>query len=119
MMNVSYTLTDGHSVVRNDGAVIPACADNTDWISYQQWLAAGNVANPAVVDTANLWRLYQAKALDALNESDVTILRCVENGVAVPAAWAQYRKSLRAIVSSASGDPSVPLVARPPYPTGT
>ncbi len=37
------------SVVRSDGAVIPADPDNADWQAYQAWLTAGNTPAPAPV----------------------------------------------------------------------
>jgi len=65
------------------------------------------------------WAAYQAKAHASLSASDTTIIRCAENNVAVPAAWATYRSSLRAIVGAASGDPTQPLPVKPAYPAGT
>jgi hypothetical protein len=53
----------------------------------------------------------------ALDASDVTILRCVESGVAVPTDWVAYRKALRAIVSGS--EMNTPLPPPPPYPPGT
>jgi hypothetical protein len=41
-----YTLTSTSSVLRDDGALIPADDCNTDWRAYQSWLAAGNAALP-------------------------------------------------------------------------
>lgn len=35
----------------------------------------------------------------ALSKSDVTVIRCAEDGVVVPALWIAYRKELRAIVN--------------------
>ena len=67
---------------------------------------------------AQAWAAYQAQALAALGESDKTMLRCLENAVPVPAIWAQYRKTLRAIVGAASGTPGA-LPAVPAYPAGT
>ncbi len=52
----------------------------------------------------------------ALDASDRTLLRCLENGVAVPSAWAQYRTALRAIVA---GGTATALPTRPAYPAGT
>lgn len=64
------------------------------------------------------WQKYQGEAQVALNKSDVTLLRCVENGVAVPAEWAAYRNALRAIIRSEQGDHTSPLPTRPDYPQG-
>jgi hypothetical protein len=65
------------------------------------------------------WTQYQQQAMSALTESDRTILRCYENGVAVPPQWAAYRKSLRAIVAATAGDTAQALPAKPAYPSGT
>lgn len=65
------------------------------------------------------WATYKASAQSALDDSDITILRCYENGVTVPAEWTAYRKALRAIVSSQSGDAAKSLPTRPTYPVGT
>lgn len=65
------------------------------------------------------WSVLQAQAQSALDASDITMIRCVEHGVAVPAEWATYRAALRAIVRATSGDPTQPLPARPAYPAGT
>lgn len=69
--------------------------------------------------SADAWLAHQASAQIALDASDVTILRCYENDVAVPPAWSTYRKALRAIISAASGDPTQPIPAKPAYPSGT
>jgi hypothetical protein len=58
---------------------------------------------------------HSGAAQAALDKSDVTILRCAENGVAVPAAWAIYRAALRASVGGAPNS----LPAQPAYPQGT
>ncbi|WP_426050614.1 hypothetical protein [Brevundimonas sp. SL161] len=60
---------------------------------------------PAPVD----WISPARQALDA---SDVTILRCVECGIAVPEAWADYRQALRDVVRLGEG----PLPTRPAWP---
>lgn len=71
------------------------------------------------MQTAKLWTEYQSTAQSALDKSDVTILRCTENSVAVPTAWATYRAALRAIVRATTGDATQPLPTRPAYPSGT
>jgi hypothetical protein len=81
--------------------------------------AAGVFSAPSAPAAQVLWSQYQSKAQYALAESDVTVLRCYENTVAVPAAWGAYRKALRAIIGAASGDPTQPLPTRPAYPAGT
>jgi hypothetical protein len=53
----------------------------------------------------------------ALDLSDITMIRCFEHSVAVPAAWTAYRATLRAIVSGTST--TAPLPAMPAYPAGT
>jgi len=65
------------------------------------------------------WGHMQLQARDALTASDVTVTRCAENSVKVPKEWADYRKSLRLILSSKSGDAIKGLPAAPPYPEGT
>lgn len=74
---------------------------------------------PAVNPAAVAWIALQGEAHTALEDSDLTVLRCAENGIAVPAAWATYRKALRAIVGAASGDATEGLPAKPSYPAGT
>src|SRR5579872_526511 len=60
---MTYTLTSGSSVIRDaDGATIPANPLNTDWQTYQAWIAAGNTPNPAPasptpVPTCQIWQL--------------------------------------------------------------
>lgn len=52
------------------------------------------------------------RARAALAASDVTLLRCLEEGIAVPEAWATYRAALREVVRTGDG----PLPTRPPWP---
>lgn len=76
-----------------------------------------------VIDTgaevADAWSSSKQQAMLALAASDITVLRCVEVGLALPVEWASYRQDLRALIGSAQtlGAPSLP--ARPDYPPGT
>jgi hypothetical protein len=83
-------------------------------------LTDDEVAAARAPTAAQLWANYQAQAQASLDKSDVTILRCAENGVAVPAAWATYRADLRAITGAkTAGDPTQSLPGVPAYPAGT
>jgi hypothetical protein len=42
-----YKLTTSTSILRADGASIPADQENTDYSAYLQWLAEGNTPEPA------------------------------------------------------------------------
>ncbi|MFM0405216.1 hypothetical protein [Paraburkholderia dipogonis] len=77
--------------------------------------AAQIAAQQAAAD----WAARQELAKAELDASDVTLIRCFENGIPLPPAWAEYRKALRAIVGVASGDATQPVPVRPDYPTGT
>ena len=94
-----YTPTAGETVA--DGDVLP----DIETLHEASYIAARAAA------------ALKISAQEALDRSDITILRCYENAVAVPAAWQTYRTELRAIVSGAS--PSTELPARPEYPEGT
>lgn len=61
----------------------------------------------------------QVVARVMLDESDITVIRCAEAGVQVPAAWRDYRAALRAIVSAQSVSESTQLPPRPDYPPNT
>lgn len=94
-----YTPASGETVV--DGDVLP----DIETLHEASYIAARAAA------------ALKVSAQDALDRSDITVLRCHENAVAVPAAWQTYRTELRAIVSGTS--PATELPARPEYPEGT
>jgi len=53
----------------------------------------------------------------ALDASDVTVLRCYEHGIPLPAEWQSYRAALRPIAAGTSSATVLP--AMPAYPAGT
>ena len=55
-------------------------------------------------------------AQDALDKSDITVMRCVEAGMALPPEWVTYRRALRDVIAGKSAGP---LPARPAYPAGS
>ena len=76
-------------------------------------------ADPPAPTDAALWLARQDQATIALKESDITVLRCLERGEAVPPEWTTYRTELRAIISATSGDPTQPFSTKPAYPAGS
>lgn len=75
------------------------------------------VAAERTITEAERLIILKNNAQGALNRSDITILRCIENSVTVPEAWQAYRQELRDIVSGASTATTLP--ERPDYPEGT
>jgi hypothetical protein len=94
-----YTPVSGETVA--DGDILP----DIETLHEASYIAARAAA------------ALKVAAQEALDTSDITILRCYENAVAVPAAGHAYRTELRAIVSGTS--PATELPARPEYPEGT
>jgi len=116
---MTYSIGATGGIIRDaDGASIPADERNSDYQAYQKWVGSGGLPTP-YNDGAAKWALLQSEARGALDDSDKTILRCIEHGVAVPSAWADYRAALRAIISAVNGDASQGLPAKPAYPAGT
>lgn len=96
-----------------DGEVLFAEAPTTEQLAG----AFPDYSPPLSVE----WQDYRARAQALLDKSDVTILRCYEKSVPVPAEWAAYRDSLRAVVGAKlPGAGAIePLPMAPPYPAGT
>jgi len=59
-----YTLTNTTTILRADGASIPADPANIDYQAYQAWLAAGNTPTPAPVPTTAQQTLAQIVAIE-------------------------------------------------------
>jgi len=114
-----YILRTDGCVIRDDGATIPPDPANSDYVAYLAWVDAGNTATLYQEPAEQVWLQYQAKAITMLNDSDTTIIRCAEHGVAVPDEWKAYRAALRAIMRAKSGDATQALPTKPAYPAGT
>lgn len=59
----------------------------------------------------------QTKAQQLLDDTDLTIIRCAESGIAVPEVWRAYRADLRAIRAEAVNVLDFPVM--PEYPEGS
>lgn len=111
---------DGHSVYPLDPGVSAVAVANGVAVQTGYLFDGAMFTAPVTPPSATaLWTAYQGQAKAALDESDITILRCYENAVVVPSTWAAYRKALRTIVSAAAGDPTQPLPVKPAYPAGS
>ena len=71
--------------------------------------------NEAAQAAENAPAVLKVTAQTALDKSDVTLIRCAENGVVVPLEWAAYRKALRSVISGAASI----MPTQPAYPAGT
>lgn len=68
---------------------------------------------------AETFASLQADASTALSESDRVVLRCYEDGIAVPSDWVAYRRDLRALIAVTSVDSTLTMPSKPAYPPGT
>jgi len=95
-----------------------------DDVAFEYLLPAGcvritQVEADAIINppstAAQLQAEFCASAQVALDKSDTTMMRCVEDGIAAPVAWITYRKALRAIASGTDTTSTV-LPVQPEYP---
>ena len=130
---MAYNIENWYWIVGDEQGVYSSARGeyvSTNDATYLAWVGAGN--RVTAIDTqANLIGVFQAAyplgwphfalqnaAQAALDKSDITLLRCAENGVSIPSAWGDYRKALRAIING-SDSTSTSLPATPAYPSGT
>ena len=116
---MTYTLTSSSSVIRSDGATIPADSNNVDYQVYLAWLSAGNTPTPYTPPNT-----LPAEAQSALTASDETMKRIQEAVIlgtttwttADVVAWVNYRRALRELLTSTTVGT---LPTKPAYPQGT
>jgi len=130
----TMTVTTGFGYLKDSGGIVTAkcelpagdheikegytyveVADKTAldavFVGYSEGTVAGTV------EAAQAKTLLKGQAQAALDKSDITLLRCVENGVAIPAEWVTYRAALRPIAKGESQATELP--EQPSYPEGT
>ena len=109
-----FQLSDGQDITgiafEANGIAYPA---NWTLLASDDELAAVGVKKitpePVAVDDTAL------HATQALQASDIVLLRCFEADISLPTEWKAYRATLRQIIRDGSGT----LPDRPKYPAGT
>ena len=109
------------TMTTESGSVIEFKATPDDVMDYGRDLyeraLLGEFGAPTIVqDYYNKIALEKRDLIrKALASSDLTLLRCVENGIIFPVAWVNYRASLRSLLSSTLNADTV-IPERPAYP---
>ncbi len=126
----SVTITEPNQTPDQINATTIAPPDAISTFKNGKW-ATDNAKKTAAEALARrvLLDALKQKAIDALDASDKTIVRCAEKNIRVPADWAIYRDDLRKIITNASEDtfalnalaagalPDLP--PHPDFPAGT
>jgi hypothetical protein len=118
---MTYNLTSSYSVIRSDGATIPADPNNVDYQVYLAWLSAGNTPTPY---TPDLLTPFIASVQSALDNTDTTMHRISEAislGLTTATAtdvvaYVNYRRALRVLLKSTTVGT---LPTKPAFPVGT
>lgn len=115
---------DIHKVEQIPGDAVEVSAEDYAKLLQAQYLGKRITSNeegcPVAIEpppptAEELAVMNKAAAAIALADSDITVLRCYENGVKVPADIVSYRKTLRSIVKGETTD-TVP--EKPKAPKG-
>lgn len=115
-MKYKYVITDGqaHDLRFVDDDYTP---ESGETVVSGDILPDIETLHEASYIAARTAEVLKVSAQEALDKSDITILRCYENAVAVPVTWQAYRTELRGIISGTSSAPELPTM--PEYPEGT
>jgi len=90
---VTYWLPDRSSHTIKDAGVTPP----TGWLSEDP--------GPTEAERAEMEKaVFLGQVSDLLKQSDVTVIRCGEDGVPVPAAWKAWRSHLRQLQRDGAGE---------------
>jgi len=87
-------------------------AVQSDWTLYK--VDQSDISMYITPSAAEIKAVLIYNAQLALTASDIIVLRCYENSVAVPSDWVSYRNTLRNIISTGSG--TIPI--QPTNPAG-
>jgi hypothetical protein len=103
-----------HDDMNGAALSLPAWPKGMTMLTNEQ-VAAIELPVPSALQ---IYASLQASAMVALAKSDISMLRCVEAGVAVPDKWNIYRKSLRSIMNGTDAV-SIILPTEPAFVVGT
>lgn len=106
-----YKLTNSTSIIRADGAVIPADPANTDYAQYLAWLAEGNTPEPADLPDPSIARAAKLAEVRELREgilnrlAGIAFAAQLEGDTATTAAYITARLALLDITKNLPADP--------------
>lgn len=77
---MTYTLTAGTAIIRDDGAFVPTDPGNADYQAYQVWLAAGNTPNPYVAPPPPPAQVMSQDIMAQFTAADATLIQAAIAG---------------------------------------
>ena len=116
------------TVTTEQGKIIDFHATPTDTEEYGRNLYSRAMAlefgpfasyEGSALEMADKLSLLRSLARKALEDSDITVLRCAEHSIPVPEAWVSYRSALRSTINITTWVEGLEVPAMPEYPAGT